>query len=110
MNLTHSIVEVTAGDKESLLNALQSLGECDCDFCGENGEDYLWDIAKDKYDSNSDYLRDKVADIEDDEECINAFIDGWMGNDRYYIDYSVNTIKNAMNEVTAISLATVSDC
>ena len=43
MSLFVKLENVKAGNRNSLLSALTSLSDFDCDFNGENGMDYLWD-------------------------------------------------------------------
>ena len=42
MNLYTGLEKVVAGNRNSLLAALESLSGFDCDFNGENGLEYLW--------------------------------------------------------------------
>ena len=42
-NMYTRLVKVKAGNRKSLLDALAELGDCDCDFIGENGLEYLWE-------------------------------------------------------------------
>ena len=109
-NLNSNLLSVKAGDREDLLNTLRNFGDCDCDFNGENGEGYNWDETKaGGFESNLDYLINKVSTIEDDVECVNAFFDEWMSHDRnYYEDYSVKYIQDSENRIIAIGFATLS--
>ena len=74
MNLYTGLENVKVGNRESLLDALRSLSDFDCDFNGENGDDYLWEEAN-GFESNMDYLINKVRDIKDDEDCVNSFFE-----------------------------------
>jgi len=135
--LKSSLVEVKPNDRNDLLGALEELGSCDLDFIGENGLEYLWnevwkvngfeDIKdyeeqnecdsdddenykeiKLKYESNLEYLLDKVKDIISDIDCVEEFVNIWMENDRnYYQDYSLNYITDKYDNITAISLAMI---
>ena len=128
MELRSHLVKVEPGNRESLLEALINISSCDCDFNGENGLEYLWDevwrvngyadydsfaiqhlnVYKEidlKYESNMDYLVGKVRDIENDEECINTFVDGWIGNDSYYGEYEVNWLTDDNGNIVVLSIA-----
>ena len=125
MSLFAKLENVKAGNRNSLLSALTSLSDFDCDFNGENGIDYLWDEvweangfesqedfeSKDekaelKYESNLDWLLDEVKEIEDDADCIEIFFGTWMEHDRnYYDEYEVNYIRNKNKKVVAVSFA-----
>lgn len=129
MSLYVKLENVKAGNRNSLLSALSSLSDFDCDFNGENGIDYLWDEVweangfknqedfeeqedeskeeiKLKYESNLDWLLDEVKEIEDDADCIETFFRIWMEHDRnYYDEYKANYIRNKNGKVVAVSFA-----
>ena len=88
-NLYANLVKVEKGNREDLLTALASLSDFDCDFNGENGIEYAWEeTVANGFESNLEYLLDKVKDIENDIECVETFVDYWMENDKnYYQDY-----------------------
>ena len=47
--------------KESMKTALLELAEFDSDFNGDNGDEYLWDEAKEAgYENNAKYVTDEV--------------------------------------------------
>ena len=127
MELRSHLVKVELDNRENLLEALISISDCDCDFNGENGLEYLrdevWeangykdyddfadkhpDVEEEvelKYESNMEYLVDEVRGIEDDEECIEAYIEGWMGSDGYYGEYEWNCLKNDDGKIIALSV------
>lgn len=106
IHLYAGLEEVEVDNRESLLDALRSLSDFDCDFNGENGNDYLWEDAK-NYDSNMDYLINEIKDIEDDEECVNTFFEEWLDNDKYYDEWNVSVITDEKKRVKAISLAAI---
>ena len=65
--------------------------ECD-DFNGNNGEDYLWEIAKDDgFKTNIDYCINKVMkqyEIDNDiVKAIEDFFDIWFKSDGFYDEY-----------------------
>lgn len=105
-SLYSSLVKVEAKNRESLLDALAELSDFDCDFNGENGVDYLWKDAEEKgFESNLDYLLDKVKNIENDAECVVRFIGEWMDTDNYYHEYGLNYLTDDEGNIIAISLA-----
>lgn len=133
MELRSHLAEVEPDNRESLLAALCNISSCDCDFNGENGLEYLrdevWeangyknyddfadkhpDVEEDvilKYESNMDYLLDKVRDVENDEDCIHEFVDGWMGNDGYYDEYEVDWLKNDDGKIIVLTIAYTCGC
>lgn len=103
------LVEVEAANREDLLKALASMSDFDCDFNGENGIDYTWEEALNKgFESNLEYLLDKVKDIKNDVECVEAFVDEWMEtDDDYYHDYKLNYLTDSNGNVFVISLSVV---
>ena len=110
-SLVTKLEKVKAGDRNSLLCALRSIADFDCDFNGENGEDYTWDDALENgFESNLEYLINEVKDIEDDEECVNAFIKEWINSDMYYDEYDVNCLTDTKGRVIAIAFATMCSC
>lgn len=125
MGLFVKLESVKAGNRNSLLSALTSLSDFDCDFNGENGIDYLWDEVWEangfenqedfesqdeetelKYESNLDWLLDEVKEIEDDADCVETFFRTWMEHDKnYYDEYETNYIRNKNGKVVAVSFA-----
>ena len=128
MELRSHLAKVEPDNRKSLLAALCNISSCDCDFNGENGLEYLrdevWeangyedyddfankhpDVGEEvdlKYESNMDYLVDKVRDIKRDEDCIQQFIYGWMGNDGYYGEYDLNWLTNDDGKIIVLSIA-----
>ena len=77
--------------KANLVSIFYQLSSHDEDF---NGEEYLWDVAKENgYETNADYLiADVLKDIKEDEELtqpqvqklIDTFLNSWTYNDDYY--------------------------
>ena len=135
MSLYTSLEKVVAGNRKSLLAALESLSGFDCDFNGENGLEYLWDEVwkangfesledyekKQEYDSDEDedyeeielkyesnvkWLLNEVKDIEDEGECVKTFFETWMEHDKnYYDEHEVNYIRNTKGKIIAVSFA-----
>ena len=122
MSLNLTVVEIKDDTRYELIRALKLLAENDADFDGSNGLEYLWcGIWEDngfkdmkdwenkgeptlKYESNVDYVCDIIKDIEDDVECIETFLDVWLGHDSYYTDYKYDLITDTYG-ITAIVLA-----
>lgn len=106
MNLYTGLENVKVGNRESLLDALRSLSYFDYDFNGENGNDYLWEEAN-GFESNMDYLINKVRKIKDDEDCVNSFFEEWMDNDSYYEKWNVSVLKDTKKRVKVISFSAI---
>ena len=110
-NLYSNLVEVKKGDREDLLATLSNLSDFDCDFNGENGIDYAWEETVEKgFESNLEYLLDKVKDIKDDAECVNEFFNYWMERDsNYYHDFKVDYLTDENGKIFAISFSIMTD-
>lgn len=74
-------------DKEEVLATLSFFD--DEDFNGNNGDEYLWEMAQ-GFESNQDYVLDtlKKSDLTG-EQLVYEYFDMWMGVDGYYEDYEV---------------------
>lgn len=129
--LITDLVQVKPNDREDLLAALVNISCFDCDFNGDNGLEYLWEevwnangyqnyndyqwwldnakIPELKYESNLDYLVDKVANIEDDIECVRTYIREWMNHDNYYVTYRIDYLVDNFGNVTTISWSAICD-
>ena len=94
-------------DKKEIKTALLCLTECDSDFLGDNGEEYLQDEAKKAgYNNNADFYADKainsLPDNYDDTDVsavIRQYVYDWMEHDSYYIDYRVGTTYVSKNSL-----------
>jgi hypothetical protein len=107
-NLHFGMKKVEAGNRQSLLDTLAGMSEFDCDFSGDNGNEYAWDVTLEKgFESNLEYLLNEVKDIEDDGECIDTFFEEWMGKDSYYAKYEVNYLTDEKGRVVVIGFATM---
>lgn len=106
-NLYVNLVTVEVGNRDSLLETLVDLSNFDCDFNGENGLDYAWkETIENGFESNLEYLLDKVKDFKSDIECVKEFIDTWMENDsNYYHDYSLEYLTDSNGNITVISFS-----
>lgn len=84
------------GSRSSLREALLALATCDWDFCGENGDEYLWDgLKEDGYESNAEYAAEMVLDtnpINATHQILSDFINLWMKHDTYYRDYDYEVV------------------
>lgn len=103
--LTQNIEKYTTAEelKEKVLEALSTFGMEDNDFNGENGAEYLWEKAQ-GYESNRDYLLDKIATYNDIGKMIYDYFDGWLGDDGYYDAWEYNIIRNEADKIVAIAL------
>ena len=90
--------------KEAVLGALYNFGAGDNDFNGDNGKDYLWEKAQ-GYESNRDYLLNRVSVIDNIDAMIYKYFDEWIGSDSYYDSYEYEIITDNNDNITAIVLA-----
>lgn len=108
MNLSALVVDTASTD--DMRNALISLCTDDCDMNGENGDEYLWDTAKERgYESNAEFLADAAMNRNEDfKSMVDYFLRVWMDYDSwYYTDwgYRITDIPNSDNLVV-LSVAT----
>ena len=83
---TTALIE-NLNNKQEVLNVLSTFD--DEDFNGNNGEEYLWEMAQ-GYESNQDYVLDTLEKSDlTGEELIHAYFSMWFDNDGYYGDYDV---------------------
>ena len=87
----HHYYEVISNDKNEVAECLLSLADCDCDFNGENGLEYLWDEAE-GFESNAEYCLSMAMNETTPREMIEKFISMWMGNDSYYYEYDLGVL------------------
>ena len=101
--------EVKIGSRDDLLSKLEKNGNIDCDFNGENGDEYLWgEFDSSKYKSNLEYMLAKVKNIEDDTEAINTFFNVWMDRENnYYNKYREKVLTNDEGQVYAFSFMAI---
>lgn len=107
MSLFSNLVQVEKGNRDSLLEALATMSDFDCDFNGENGVEYAWEeTLENGFESNLEYLLNEVKDIQDDSEAVQVFFETWMKMDEdYYNEYNLDTITDDEGNVLAISIA-----
>lgn len=104
---TLAVVE-TPNNRQSLLKALEHLSNCDEDFNGNNGPEYLWQQASDgNYNSNQQYVLDIIKDLPSDDDVVQAFLDYWVKHDSYYRRYECTVHKNQKDQIDAIAFAYV---
>lgn len=85
--------EVVPNTKEGVADCLMSLADCDCDFNGENGAEYLWEEAEDwGFESNAEYCLSIAEQEPTPIAMIRKFIAMWMGRDDYYEDYNLRIL------------------
>lgn len=124
-NLELNLIKVENNTRDCLINTLVAFGDCDEDFNGNNGVEYLWQCVWDangfndeydweidgkpqlKYESNCEYLCDFVKDIKLDDECIETFFNTWFRYDGYYTNYEYEILKDNNDNIIAIALAFV---
>ena len=106
MTRVRQLLEVTKYNRENVADALMLLGNNDADFCGDNGYEYRWDIAK-EFETNSEYALSVAQKEPTIIGMITRFVDIWMGQDSYYYDYEVD-IKE-LDGIVAIAIAYVTD-
>ena len=83
-------------EKEDLIKIFKTLGEIDCDFCGQNGPFWLWPEAKThSFQTNADFLAHTVLqkDCKTVQEYADAFTKEWMERDPYYESIYILTEK-----------------
>lgn len=89
-------------DPNNAIDCICDIASFDLDFTGENGEDYLWDEAREKgFNNNLDFVRVSLKDLfyyKDTREKANLydicdkFFDMWLNNDGYYNEYNYTII------------------
>ena len=89
-NLEH-YYEVAENSKMDVSTCLMCLADCDCDFNGENGSEYLWDEAE-GFASNAEYCLSIAIKEPTPREMVEKFISMWMGKDGYYEDYDLGVL------------------
>lgn len=98
----HSIATIeNINDKEEVLTTLSFFD--DEDFNGNNGDEYLWEIAQ-GYESNQEFVLDTLEKSNlTGEQLIYKYFEMWLGNDGYYEDYDV-IVDNFSDNKAVISI------
>ena len=78
-------------DKETVKEYLLGIADYDCDFNGENGDEYLWEEAE-GFESNAEYCLSIAEQEPTYRAMIEKFISLWMGKDPYYYSYDVGIL------------------
>ena len=98
------ITDIIANTKEGAKLFLSIASQCDNDFNGENGPEYLWEDAE-GFENNFDYCWSIAVKEKKPRLMIEKFISLWMGKDSYYVDYSVEILQH--EEILFVSLVFV---
>lgn len=107
--LSLSLKIVEPENRDALLSALKGCVNDD-DLNGKNGEEYLWADAKESgFGNNLDYIASEVKNIPNDTACIVSFFEYCYGHDVYYQDYKVDTVCDEQGNVTAFSVAYITE-
>ena len=100
--------------KSNISDIFYQLAVNDDDFNGNNGEQYLWDGAKNGgFESNCDYLGhlllkditdDKILGYSEVKELIDKFLVGWTCYDSYYngMDFTFEDENNVLFVAVAV--------
>ena len=94
-------------DKESIISALTLIQ--DEDINGNNGEEYLWEVAKENNcKTNLEYLEKLLRESDKDTISGLAFLyfDTWFRNDNYYQTYQFTY--NIVGDTAVISVVIIS--
>ena len=86
---------------EDIINLLTTLGNIDADFCGDNGEDYLWDDAKASgFHDNATYLANEIifhSSVDAKHKGLHAYTEEfakrWLKRDSYYRNICIDLEK-----------------
>lgn len=106
VRLGHHYLDITRYNREDVADTLMYFANHDADFCGDNGYEYRWEIAK-EFETNAEYALSVAQKEPTIVGMITKFVDIWMGHDSYYMDYDVS-IKE-MDGIVAISIAYITD-
>jgi hypothetical protein len=103
------LMKVNTRDAEDVRKALISLCDIDEDMNGNNGEEYLWDVAKTAgFESNAEYLADlvmtdeKLATARDKFEAFAR--EFFISNDNYYEGYELEFLEDGDDLVVAFHM------
>ena len=83
--------EVMPNNKRQVARFLMDLADCDSDFNGDNGDEYLWEEAE-GFESNAEYCLSIAQNEIRPREMVEKFISLWMGKDSYYYDYDLGVL------------------
>ena len=106
MTRLRQLSTITEYTWDDVANALMNLADSDADFCGDNGYEYRWDVAK-EFETNAEYALSIARNEPTIIGMITKFVDIWMGYDSYYCDYEVSIME--MDDIVAIAVAYITD-
>lgn len=108
-DILSQLVAVESTKRNDLFDALRKLAECDNDFNGTNGPEYLWThVDGSKFKSNLEFVINLVQYEPDDEKLIRNFVRIWMLNSgSYYRKYHVDILRNKAGQIIAIGFAAI---
>ena len=89
-------------DKKAVKDYLLGIADYDCDFNGDNGDEYLWEEAE-GFESNAEYCLSIAEQESTLRGMIEKFLSLWVGKDPYYESYDVGIL--AENGKLFVSLA-----
>ena len=92
--------------KNGILKALETLSECDRDFNGENGPEYLWDWVKEAgFETNADFAYYMASKKEFPIDIIDTYLENWCEIDSYYDKYAYSCCRDEDGYIVSIALA-----
>ena len=103
------LLKVNATNPEEVRKALVSLCNIDDDMNGNNGDEYLWEVAKEKgYENNAEYLADLVLNnptYKTVSEKLEAFAkEFFVSNDYYYKGYELEHLEDGDDIIVAFHM------
>ena len=96
------ITDIIANTKAGAKLFMSIAAQCDNDFNGENGKEYLWEDAE-GFESNLEYCLSIAEKESTPKLMIRKFVGLWMGKDNYYLDYDLEILQH--EEILFVSLA-----
>lgn len=92
--------------KNGILKALETLSECDWDFCGNNGPEQLHPWVEDAgFKTNAEYAYSEASKFEDPETIIEVYFKNWCEVDSYYGKYTYSCCEDEDGYIISIALA-----
>lgn len=92
--------------KQDVINKLCDIASSDCDFNGENGDSFLWEIAKERgFDNNLEYTASIAMKEDSPVEAAKTFVEMWLGGSNYYKIYCFDYETNCHGALTSIAVA-----
>ena len=101
-------VRCNPNDKESIIEALSLIQ--DEDMNGGNGDEYLWEVAKENNcETNLDYLIKLLRESNKTSvnELTELYLDTWLNGDSYYVGYKY--CYNVVGDTAIISVVIVNN-